>query len=1181
MHPLSERITALQRRLAMRERATAACRIAAAMIAAAMLLGALDYYFRYADPGLRLMATAALVAVGLWAAHRWWYLPRRPANALAVARRIEARFPQLRDALASAVEFLEQREEDHTAGSPELRRLVVAQAQVAIDDLPLDEVIDRRPLRQAAISLAIAVGVAALLLAWDARAVGTALARLVSPLGTTQWPRQHHLVFRNPPQRLAAGQTFEVELVDNQGRLPEEVRIEYRMGQGSTYQRITEPMKRSGDAMIARRENVRQSFAYRAFGGDDNTMPWRMVEVVEPPRLESFAITVHPPAYTALPPIPVQPHLEVLEGTGIEVSGTASEPLRAARILLEGLPPLEAVITTDAADQEARAFHIAPEQWIAKKSSRYRLELTNSHGVSAVVGQWSLQTRPDSPPTIAWQKPSDNLYLTSSAVVPIELIVNDDLAIQRVELVGERTDPPQAERESQPTELRFELYRGPERPFHSQTETAPHNGEKRQVQFSWPLEPLALPSGAELLMAAEAADYRPNVGRTASRRRITIITADELQSRFADHQAQIVRQLERALAIQRATRAETRQLENHRQHAALREDDRHVLRSAVLNQRRVARLLADKAEGVPALAEALLAEMAMNRISGSDLTQWVEQLTTDLNRLSSGPLEAASRELSAAQEAAENVTSPDREDRKQALWNSLSTASTAQENVIATVEQWIQRLAGKADFYRLVRQLSELRQDQLAHEKSVRAELGTTTLPLRPDELTRAQRDTLNRLVAGQQSIAARFQHTEQAMDQLAQELATSQDKQADLLLQAVELMRRLAIEVKMQETVLDLSENRIGRVLARQAQLASDLQQVLDVLLEQNTTDEQVVGTLRETEKRLGELREQLSTFRKQVSDTEHRGDRAENLTLEQLHKRQQHLREQTDSLARQLQQLRATVAAQHAQAAAERLKQDAADQQRRPSSSHQVAQAERDLDEAARQLAQRIKQAEDDLVLEIIRRFQTELNQMVDRQQRVLNDTIELDRRRNAGEALVPDAEKAILQLAAQERQLAQLAREHGELLSGLSVVRVSLQRAEEQLLAAAERLDKADTGFPTQQAEQHALTRLQLMREAFQQTVAEAGHNPPARPSASDNAQQAQRPPTFDLLQLKMLRMLQAELKDRTNQYQQRLANNTEPTDDSQKAELEREARDLATEQGRLAELVQDILTRHNQQ
>ena len=163
MHPLSQKIASLQRQLVWRRRAVAACWIVATAIATAFALGLIDYLVRFNDHGLRIMATMAFLAAMAWAAYRWWYLPQQQRLApLSVARRVEAHFPQLHDSLASAVEFLQQSEHDETAGSAQLRRLVIAEAHNNIEGLPLDEVIERGPLRKAATWLAIAVAAVAI-----------------------------------------------------------------------------------------------------------------------------------------------------------------------------------------------------------------------------------------------------------------------------------------------------------------------------------------------------------------------------------------------------------------------------------------------------------------------------------------------------------------------------------------------------------------------------------------------------------------------------------------------------------------------------------------------------------------------------------------------------------------------------------------------------------------------------------------------------------------------------------------------------------------------------------------------------------------------------------------------------------------------------------------------------------
>ena len=84
--------------------------------------------------------------------------------------------------------------------------------------------------------------------------------------------------------------------------------------------------------------------------------------------------------------------------------------------------------------------------------------------MAGVVGQWNLRVEPDSPPSVSWQRPGDDLYVLPKAVVPIEIVVKDDLAIQRVDLTYDRNDKSESERAARPKEPPIALYRGPEKP---------------------------------------------------------------------------------------------------------------------------------------------------------------------------------------------------------------------------------------------------------------------------------------------------------------------------------------------------------------------------------------------------------------------------------------------------------------------------------------------------------------------------------------------------------------------------------------------------------------------------------------------------------------------------------------------------------------------------------------------
>jgi hypothetical protein len=1134
VHPLSQAIASLQRRLIWLRRGVAACWIVAIAVAAALALGLADYLLRYNDAGLRIMATTALCVAIAWAAYRWWYLPRQQRlHPIVVARRVESHFPQLYDSLASAIEFLGQSEDDATAGSAQLRRLVIADAQNKIETLPLSEIVDRAPLRKAAVALTVAAVAAGVCLAMDPGATRTAFARLIAPLGATEWPRQHRLVFRQVPDQLAAGQTFDVELMDEAGPLPDEVKIEYRLARSGGREVASELMKRASDAMVARRENVRQSFGFRATGGDDDTMPWHWVDVKEPPGLESATVMVHPPAYTGLPATRAERHLGAVQGSGIEVIGATSEPIRSARILQERGAPIEAKVIANSAGTKARAFHVEPEQWIASQSGQYRLELVNEAGLAGIVDQWNLRVDPDSPPNVTWQRPADDIFVLPRAIVPIEVVVKEDFAIQRVDLTYDRTDKSESERAMRPKEAPIELYRGPAKATIGPSGT---RGESRVVEFAWDLAPLQLPVGAVITATAEAADYRPAVGRTIGPRRISIINAEELETRLAERQSQIVRQLERALTIERKTRDDINQIAIQMHEAGgLTKPDRATLQTAEPNQIAVRRMLVDPAEGVVPLVDGVLNEIAISRLENSETGAAMNRLSDELKRLSAGPLNVAERELTSVRKLAETIATgaekadaailPLEPQKVDEIARSLTSALGGQDDVIATLERLIGELSGKADTRRFARLIAELREDQIAHEKTTRAEIGLATLPLETSELSRSQRANLNKAVACESAIAERYVKIEQGMDQLARRLTDEKDPMGGTLTDVLDLARRLAIAGSMEQTSSDLKKNRVGQALARETKIADDLQQLLNLLRnEGERRPQQIVDKLKQAEQRLSELRQQLAGLRQQIAQAEQSPSKATPPQLQRLNDQQQNTKKEIEQLARELERSQAAEASASTQNAAKQLSSPnqkppgAAGQ--RPSPSNEVKKAEQHLEDTAKKLAERRQQAEDDLALEFVRRFQSDLDAMVKQQQQVVKKTAEFDAGRKPSAPLNAEQTKTVADLASQERDLADRAKEHSEILAGLAAVRLSLEDAERRLTAAGKLLDATQTGPSAQAAEQIALTRLEAMLQAFAQTANEAAPKPNANnatpPAANNNPPppQPQRRPTFEL-------------------------------------------------------------------
>jgi hypothetical protein len=244
-------------------------------------------------------------------------------------------------------------------------------------------------------------------------------------------------------------------------------------------------------------------------------------------------------------------------------------------------------------------------------------------------------------------------------------------------------------------------------------------------------------------------------------------------------------------------------------------------------------------------------------------------------------------------------------------------------------------------------------------------------------------------------------------------------------------------------------------------------------------------------------------------------------------------------------------------------------------------MQKADEKLAAAQQELAEERVRAELDLALEFINRFRSELEQMIQRQKAVVSSTADVESARISRTITPTAAAERLATLADEELAVKQMALENRELLFGLAAVRVSLQEAEDRLAEAATLLAANESGERTQSAEHKALACLEAMQLAFAETAREA-QPPPGGNRGGGNGNpppQPQRRPAFELLEVKMLRVMQLELNDRTEALERRRTEAGDAITDEIRADFARQAQELAAEQRRLAELVQEMLSRNN--
>jgi hypothetical protein len=1170
-HPLEQKLAALRRRLRRIEAVHALSLAMATLLAALVSFGAVDYLFQLHDRGLRIIASLSAIAVIGWIAYRVIVSPLfAPLRDVDLALRTERFFPNLRNRLASAIEFLHQSEDDPAAGSPALRRAVIAQATAETQAIDFSTVLNPRPAIHAAAVLLAACLIVIAVVALAPSVSKTALLRLLNPFGSATWPQVTHLVVRPPIERIARGQNVRIEAVDANGaRLPQDVRIHYRLQtpDGGTVEE-TEPMRCVEQAMVADRENVVRPFSFRIEGGDDRSMPWTDVEVVDPPAIESVSIRLTPPAYTGQPPVASERHIRAIAGTRVEIATTATKPLRSAELCFENGRRLPAVLTAD-----GQGFSVGD---VIEKSGAYWIELTDTDGLKGGGNdRWQFVAVPDVPPTVRIENPADNLYVTPQAVVPLRIAAKDDLALRSITLLFRLADAARDES--------IELFGAPPQPPR-QSAVAPA-GDSRIVDYRWDLASLRLQPGTQIAFRVAATDYRPQ-NAASDPRRLLVVTPDELQDRIAEREGLIVAELDRALKMQRACREQVEKLRS--QLADLTWLERpHVdgLQAVEHSQRDIDQVLTSRSHGVAMYALALLADIENNRLDNADSRRRMTSLLDELDRLDRDEIPPLARELTAAVKTAqidregqggdrpnfrlsENGTVPLRGTSAiRSVAESLAAAEKHQDAIAAAIERQIAQLARWNGYRRLHREIGQLIRDQ---EDAARrtAEVGRRTLARDLRDLAAQDAADLQAAVAGQLELARLLDRVLQEADAAVVELQKTDALAADTVADALDQARRLAIAGQMRTAAGQIGQNQIGQAAAAQKQILQDLREILDLLANQRRNE--LVGLVKKLKQAQADLqaveRRQEELCRQFDAAAKDKDKDARARQLQQLAADQRRLREDVERLSRQLARLQADKPADAA-ALAGRQMNDAdqrAGQGDAAAAGRSAADARLSLANARRRLADQLRDAAARLASEQVDQLEEQVKHLRGQQAGALDESRRLNDLERSQGRLTRSQALSLRDLARLQRSLQTDAAALAQRFAGAAAFELALTTAAADMRRAADQLDRRETGSTTQDAQQQAIGRLDLLVDVLKpEPPSTENQSPPGGDNPPQQGPQAATLPP--LAELKLLKLMQQQINARSEALQKAAAGKPTP-------EQSREYSELAEQQGRLADIVQ---------
>jgi hypothetical protein len=1132
-----------------------------------------DYSIRAHDPGVRVITSLAVLGLLGWLFSRLVLRSKTSALSLVqVAQRIERRFPELGERLSSAIAFLGQGEQDIFAGSVDLRRTVVAEAESLTTDIDFQQAVDGGQPRRV-LQILAAIGISLLAIAvFFSSASRIALARLVLPWQEREWPARHALAFENAPDKLAAGDNFDVAVLDRNGVLPDIVQIQLRREIDGRNRIETKEMKPLGDQMTFRLDNVTQPFEYRAIGGDDQSMPWQSLRVFTPPKVVELAARVQPPAYTGKRPETGGKLLRVLAGSTLVVNGKTDKPIKTATLRSETagekLPAVQ--IAEDGLSFSAPAQGAAP--WRAEKTAIYWFEIVGEEDLpSGRDFRLEVQVSPDLRPGIAWDTPTDHAFVTPRALVPVKCLVKDDLAVRQVQLKYLRPDA------TDQGELIMSLYAGPAKARPPAT-GEDRGGESRLIEE--PLDLALIPGlsvGSVLAVRITASDYKPQEV-TTSLRRITIISDEELENRVTQKQTAILEQLAEVLKLQREARAQTAALEIQlKETGKLSAQELTQLEAAELNQRNVQRQMTDPQSGVEAQLVALLSELDSNRLADQAAARRMNDLLAKVREINRQPLPSISQELTAAVKSA-RVAVESSENEKKCEDNaadtsrSLGAAGKEQDDVVARLESLLGELSQWDNFSRLAREVSQIRVDEeklVADTQALQFKAAAATNPDAADSRAAARQ-----LSQRQLELARRFDKLQTRMEELLTRLRASDPLVAATLADALDAGRRFAIGGQMRSVAGELGEQRLGQAGQTQEQILVNLKELVDLLASRRDRE------LARGVKSLGETASELDTISRrhqQLHDelaaiTKEKSEDEKKRNLERLTPELKKLAAEVEELARKLERLRARRAAEAGKQAGTSLGQagSAAEGGDAEDAQQQSQQAKDLLDEAKQELEQQIKQAQQDLQREELARMEQLIQGLVVRQKGVLKEIERLEglRDKKSRQLSLPQ-QSSLKQTAEEQRLLADETAQVGQTLGSAKAFVLTLDAAQREMLLAADALEKGETGPAVVKSASAALARLEQLLAALKPD--EGSPMEPQDPPENGGGQNQGNQPTLqNLAELKLLKLMQETINQRTAELEDARRKTGQLTE-----EQEGEVDTLAQEQGQLADRVLEMI------
>jgi len=353
-----------------------------------------------------------------------------------VAKRLEQTFPQLQQRLSTVCD-LHNRIEELSVIQRQFLHGLADQVYRELTLLELQQCFRPRVLMRPILSVGSILLLVLAVVASSPQHAATATQRLVMPWSGVHWPRQYELRVVDYRKQAAEGGDYLIQVVNLHGPLPHDLTLELKWQSAEK----SELIRLGGDSQVAEflLNDVLESFKFRLDGGDFHDIGWNKVAVVAAPTIRDTRLTISPPHYTGLKPYVADTLTRALPASQLSFFALLDNPVVSARLIWDSNGkhspyPMEV-------NRSGESFSVTLDELEIVESGIFWLEFEDGQGVISQTRElWQIEVEADQAPQAQILKPTNGALLTATGILPLLLRANDDLKVEKLEVVIQAQD---------------------------------------------------------------------------------------------------------------------------------------------------------------------------------------------------------------------------------------------------------------------------------------------------------------------------------------------------------------------------------------------------------------------------------------------------------------------------------------------------------------------------------------------------------------------------------------------------------------------------------------------------------------------------------------------------------------------------------------------------------------------